>query len=81
MRVSDRSADTRARPASSSPMTPTSRQRAPSAATLRATLPAPPISASWRDTAMTGVEASGEMRDTSPYTNSSSIRSPMQSTV
>ena len=48
------------------PTTPTNRQQAPIAATLRATLPAPPISCSWRVTAMTGVGASGEMRDTSP---------------
>jgi len=41
-------------------------QRAPSAAILRATVPAPPISATLCLTARTGVGASGEMRDTSP---------------
>src|SRR5215831_9740889 len=30
---------------------------------------------------MTGAGASGEIRDTSPYTNSSSMRSPTHSTV
>ena len=38
-------------------------QRAPSAAMLRATLPAPPIINSLRLTASTGAGASGEMRD------------------
>ena len=37
-------------------------QRAPSEATLRATLPAPPIAISLRFTASTGAGASGEMR-------------------
>ena len=41
-------------------------QRAPSEATLRATLPAPPILVSLRCTAITGAGASGEIRDTSP---------------
>src|SRR5690349_14069049 len=54
---------------------------AASEAMLRATFPAPPILVSLRWTAMTGAGASGETRDTSPYTNSSSMRSPMQSTV
>ena len=53
-------------PASSSPISPTKMQRAPSEAILRATLPAPPISVSLRWTAMTGAGASGEIRDTSP---------------
>ncbi len=54
------------RPASSSPTTPTNRHRAPSAAMLRATLPAPPITTSSRPTAITGAGASGEIRSTSP---------------
>ena len=48
------------RPASSSPMTLTKMQRAPSAAMPRATLPAPPSSCSSRPTAITSVGASGE---------------------
>ena len=47
-------------------MTPTKMQRAPRLATLRATLPAPPITIDSRLTAMTGAGASGEMRSTSP---------------
>ena len=53
-------------PASSSPTRPAKMQRAPRAAMLRATLPAPPTLVSLRWTAMTGAGASGEMRDTSP---------------
>src|SRR5262249_16961299 len=41
----------------------------------------PPITCSSRVTAITGAGASGETRDTSPYTKLSSIRSPMQRTV
>ena len=54
------------RPASSLPIRPTKMQCAPSAAMLRATLPAPPISTSLLPTVRTGVGASGEMRVTSP---------------
>src|SRR6185437_2511909 len=68
-------------PASSLPTRPTKMQRPPREAILRATLPAPPILVSLRWTAMTGAGASGEIRDTSPYTNSSSMRSPTHSTV
>src|SRR5437764_6183350 len=56
-------------------------QRAPSAAMLRATLPAPPTVSSLRRTARIGAGASGEMRETSPYTKSSSIKSPTQTMV
>ena len=54
------------RAASSSPITLTKTQRAPSAATLRATLPAPPTTSSLLFTVSTCTGASGEMRLTSP---------------
>ena len=66
IRLSCASADFSAAPASSSPISPTKMQRAPSEAMLRATLPAPPILVSLRRTAMTGAGASGEIRETSP---------------
>ena len=49
-----------------SPITLTKMQRAPSAAMLRATLPAPPTTSSLLLTARTCTGASGEMRVTSP---------------
>ena len=54
------------RPSSSSMTLPTKAARAPRLAMMRATFPAPPILVSERCTAMTGVGASGEIRDTSP---------------
>ena len=48
------------------PTNPTKTHCAPRLATLRATLPAPPITISLRFTAITGAGASGEMRATSP---------------
>jgi hypothetical protein len=66
MRFSPASCAFSLRPASSSPISPTKMQRAPSEAILRATLPAPPILVSLRCTAITGAGASGEIRDTSP---------------
>jgi hypothetical protein len=53
------------RPASSTPTTPTNRHCAPSAAMLRATLPATPITTSVRLVARPTAGASGEMRETS----------------
>src|SRR6185437_11852580 len=81
MRSSRASATASCAAVSSSPISPTKMQAAPREAILRATLPAPPILVSLRWTAMTGAGASGEIRDTSPYTNSSSMRSPTHSTV
>src|SRR4029077_13718572 len=54
---------------------------APSAATLWATLAAPPRLARAAVTCNTGIGASGEMRLTSPDTYRSSITSPRTSTV
>ena len=68
-------------PASSAPMTPTRIARAPNAATLWATLAAPPKLARAAVTRSTGIGASGEIRLTSPDTYRSSITSPRTSTV
>ena len=54
--------------------------RPPSARTFAATLPAPPTWKLSRSTSTTGTGASGEMRDTRPHRNSSSITSPTTST-
>ncbi len=67
-------------PARSSPMTPTREARAPSARRFASTLAAPPSRADSRRMSTTGTGASGEMRVTSPHTNSSSITSPYTTT-
>src|SRR5579864_7842038 len=63
-------------PAASTPTTPTSSARPPSAAMLWATFAAPPIRtySDWNRT--TGTGASGEIRVTDPTTKRSSITSP-----
>ena len=68
----------RSRPAaSSSPTTPASELRPPSAATPAAAFAAPPGTSFRRATSTTGTGASGEIRDTAPQTYSSSITSPI----
>src|SRR5688572_11978482 len=62
--------------ASSAPTTPTTVPRAPRASKFASTLAAPPRWIDSRRTSTTGTGASGEIRVTSPHTNSSSITSP-----
>ena len=67
-------------PASSRPMTPSASAEVFKAVRLRATLAAPPGMKLSRSNSTTGTGASGEMRETRPQMNWSSITSPMTST-
>src|SRR5262245_50823188 len=64
-------------PGGSSPARPITPVAPVSSWTLRATLAAPPGKYDSEVTLTTGTGASGEMRDTFPQTNSSSMRSPI----
>src|SRR6185503_14610884 len=68
-------------PAASLPITPTTDPRAPSATRFASTFAAPPRCTDSRRTSTTGTGASGEIRVTSPQTNSSSITSPSTTTL
>src|SRR5439155_8043547 len=67
-------------PASSRPMTPSKSAEAFSAVKLRATFAAPPGMKLSRSKSTTGTGASGEMRETQPQMNWSSMTSPTTST-
>src|SRR5881394_1105312 len=67
-------------PASSRPMTPSKSAEAFSAVKLRATFAAPPGMKLSCSKSTTGTGASGEMRETQPQMNWSSITSPITST-
>src|ERR1035437_4533882 len=64
------------RPCPSAPVTPRTATLSVNSRTLRATLAAPPGKYDSPVTSTTGTGASGEMRDTLPQINSSSMRSP-----